>query len=115
MLRISAITIITLLLPLLASCDYFQSTQAYVECSVALGGVSCSVERRQGGQNVSACWSVEFVCANGTKTSARSCHPVPPGVGSKAIKEIAWSEFSDFSACDRVSSSSVEKIVVKRN
>ena len=108
-----AATILTL--PMLCSCDLFQSTQAYIECTTTLGGVSCSVERRQGNQDVTACWSVEFVCANGTKTSARSCHPVPAGVGSKAAKAIAWDEFTDFKACDKVSSSSVGNLVFNRN
>lgn len=108
-----AITLLSLLL--LGGCDYFQSTQAYVECNVALGGVSCSVERRQGNQAVSACWDVSFVCVNGITTSARSCHPVQPGIGSKSVKTIYWSEFNDFSSCDKVASSSVGNIIVKRN
>jgi hypothetical protein len=114
-MRLCNIAATMFMLPILSGCDLFQSTQAYVECTVALGGVSCSVERRQGNQNVTACWSVEFVCANSAKTSARACHPVPSGVGSKAVKAIAWDEFTDFKACDKVSSSSVGNLVMTPN
>jgi hypothetical protein len=95
--------------------DWFTETQVYVECSPALAGMSCSIERRTGNQDVTACWEMEFVCINGAKTKANACHPVQRGGGSKSTRIIQWTEFSEYSLCDTVRSFTISNIVVRRN
>jgi hypothetical protein len=102
---------IVCLLPLLPACD----NKGRVECSQIEGGVSCATERQKGLNEVSACWTIEYVCANGTKIKADACAPLPLEVGSKGKKIIAWSEFSNYSSCDRITDSGLTNVRGKPN
>jgi hypothetical protein len=95
--------------------DWFTETQVYVECSAAPAGMSCSIERKAGNQDVTACWDMEFVCVNGTTTNAHACHPVQPGVASKSTRITQWTEFPEISRCDTVRSFNVSNNVIRRN
>jgi hypothetical protein len=81
--------------------------QAYVECEGTFGGMACRVTRRAGRGPATACWDVEFACANGTTASAHACHEVPAGIGSMSPRSIGWNEFANYDRCDQVVTSRV--------
>jgi hypothetical protein len=99
------------LISLAAGCDQL-GAEAYVSCAGGLPGVTCSVTRRAGVAEASACWEVRFTCSNGVKSSARACHPVPDGREAMSSRLIPWRDFKDFDECDVVATTSVENLAV---
>lgn len=106
----SHVTCLSLLL-LVSGCDALNA-EAYVQCTGSLAGVTCSVTRRSGSARATACWDVHFTCANGRESTARACHRVPDGREAMSSRLIPWADFKGFDACDTVSATSVENIVI---
>lgn len=93
-------------------CDNFQA-EVVVGCETIDGGVSCLVERKSGAKRVDACWSVAFVCVNGTKMQYETCAAAPVALGEKYSKIFAWSELGNYEDCEKISAMSVENLSVK--
>ncbi|MBU1332360.1 MAG: hypothetical protein KJ651_17000 [Gammaproteobacteria bacterium] len=101
-----------LLVVTIQGCDYFE---AYIEvqCSPIEGGVSCIAERKKGLRQIQACWSVVFVCANGIKAQHEVCSIIPPSLGDRVSKNIAWQEIANYERCEKISAMSVENLLIK--
>lgn len=92
--------------------SFSPGVEASVECEGTLVGVSCRVTRRSGSASATACWDVDFLCANRARTTAHACHEVPQGVGAMSTRLIAWKKFVGYSGCDQVLSSQVSNLTL---
>jgi hypothetical protein len=94
---------------LLASCE--KPVKVYVQCVWAIGGVSCSVEHREGSIRAHACWDVNLGCANHLNFTASACQDVEPAATS--VRVIPIESFKAEGLCDRVVTSSVGNVNVQ--
>ncbi len=83
-----------------------------VECvPIPTQGYSCSLQHVTGENVVESCWSVRVSCANGKKTSARTCQQAQPG--AKVSRLIPLAEFLGHAECDTIISTAVEDVDVR--
>lgn len=106
------------LLAILGGLGYFiakniENVSVQTACENITGGYSCTLT----GDNknptaLSVCWSINRVCENGIRSSARKCQSFyfQSGKGTKSI--IANSEFENNEKCDKVSVFAVEDVSI---
>lgn len=88
-----------------------ESVAVSAACENIPGGYSCLISGdNKNATSLGVCWSINRVCENGQKSSAKKCQSVylAPGKSAKAI--LANAEFENNEKCDKVSAFSVENV-----
>lgn len=88
-----------------------------VECAAAgpvlASGMACSLQHKSGDESVSACWSINIACTNGSHGTAKGCGTVAPKSKSTAL--VPFSAFGGaLDTCDQTASASVTDLVAQR-
>ena len=112
--RIDAPIVVIVIVTILAAFVFSkisEPVEVQVTCNNISGGFACTLTSdTKNSAMLNACWSINRVCENGVKSSARKCQSIYFQPGKDSVSVLANSEFENDNECKKVSAFSVEDI-----